>query len=63
LNGLPSGVVHLPIGVDFVQKLPDGSSAFRIHVERTSLEPGQPEELTLPEGVEFSPMKAPGKGR
>jgi hypothetical protein len=53
----------MPIGVDFVQKLPDGSSAYRIHVERTSLEPGQPEELRLPEGVEFSPMKASGKGR
>jgi hypothetical protein len=63
LNGLPSGVVHVPIGLDFAQKLPDGSAAYRIHVERTSVEPGQPEELSLPDGVEFSPMKAPGKGR
>ena len=63
LNGLPSGVVHMPIGIDFVQKLPDGSSVYRIHVERTSLEAGQPEELILPQGVEFSPMKSSGKGR
>lgn len=63
LNGLPSGVVHMPIGIDFVQGMPDGSAAYRIHVERTTVEPGQPEELTLPEGIEFSPMKASGKGR
>lgn len=63
LNGLPSGVVHMPIGIDFVQKMPDGSAAYRIHVERTAVEPGQPEQLTLPEGIEFSPMKTSGKGR
>jgi hypothetical protein len=59
LNGLPSGIVHMPIGVDLVQKLPDGS-AYRIHVERSTLEPGVAEPLALPEGVSFAPVQVPG---
>jgi hypothetical protein len=58
-NGLPAGIVHMPIGVDILQKLPDGSS-FRIHVERSVVEPGSPEALALPEGVAFSPVQIPG---
>jgi hypothetical protein len=59
LNGLPEGIVHMPIGVDILQKLTDGSS-YRIHVERSAVEPGTPEALALPEGVSFSPVQIPG---
>jgi hypothetical protein len=59
LNGLPEGIVHMPIGVDILQKLTDGSS-YRIHVERSTVEPGTPEALALPEGVSFSPVQIPG---
>jgi len=45
--------------VDLVQKLPDGST-YRIHVERSTLEPGVAEPLALPEGVSFAPVQVPG---
>lgn len=62
LNGLPSGVLHMPIGLDLIQKLPDGAT-YRIHVERTLVEPGMSAELTLPDGVEFTATKAPKVGK